>query len=413
MTAPKVSTIPLTPGVWLAGILAMVFGLLGTVAGIYGALTFITDRSTYLLTFSQAVTLTLIAGVGAAVSLAGLTSGWWILRGRVWALRAELFVALGCIACVSALSAVVLSASPSSGSGGLSVSALLAIVVAIYLMEAWLMFVGSGLHGRHWPALLSTPTHSQAGNSPPVGDAPPLREGAQSRLMLKVLLACGILSGIFYACMDAIGGLQWTHYSWISEEFSRLSAVGAPSRWVILDMCPIYTALVVAFAVGLFWWSRGKGRGLRVISIALIAYAAANLVWPQFYPENMSQSVGAFTNTMHIVITGVVVTTWLAILGVATASYKGWLRFYSIGTIGVVLVFGGGLAGWQGALMAAGQPHPWLGLVERINIHGFYAWMAVLGVVSVREVQRGTRTASLPVVERHNLPRPEALATTR
>jgi len=213
--------------------------------------------------------------------------------------------------------------------------------------------------------------------------------------------------------MDAIGGLQWAHYSWVSEEFSRLSAVGAPSRWVILDMCPIYTALVVAFAIGLFWWSRGRSRGLRVISIALIAYAAANLVWPQFYPENMSQSVDAFTNTMHIVITGVVVTTWLAILGVATASYKGWLRFYSIGTIGVVLVFGGGLAGWQGALMAAGQPHPWLGLVERINIYGFYAWMSVLAVVTVREVRRGTRTASLPVVDRHNLPHPEALATTR
>jgi len=397
----------------MAGILAMVFGMLGTVGGIYGALTFLPDRSTLHLTVSQADTLSLIAGNGAAVSLAGLASGWWILHGRVWALRAELFVVLGSVACAGAFSAFALVASPASSLGGLAALAFLSIVVAVYLLEAWLMFVGSGLHGRHWPAVLSTPTDSQAGNSWTVGDHFSHPDNAHADLKLKVLLACGILSGIFYAGMDAIGGLQWAHYSWVSEEFSRLSAVGAPSRWVILDMCPIYTALVVAFAIGLFWWSRGRSRGLRVISIALIAYAAANLVWPQFYPENMSQSVDAFTNTMHIVITGVVVTTWLAILGVATASYKGWLRFYSIGTIGVVLVFGGGLAGWQGALMAAGQPHPWLGLVERINIYGFYAWMSMLAVVTVREVRRGTRTASLPVVDRHNLPHPEALATTR
>jgi len=178
-------------------------------------------------------------------------------------------------------------------------------------------------------------------------------------------------------------------------------------------LCPIYTAFVVAFAVGLFWWSRARSRGLRVISIALVAYAAANLVWPQFYPENMSQSVSAFTNMMHIVITGVVVTTWLAILGIATASYKGWLRLYSIGTIAVVLVFGGGLAGWQGALMAAGQPHPWLGLVERVNIYGFYAWMSVLAVATLREVGLGTRSVSLQAVGGRNLARPEVLATTR
>jgi len=413
MPEPRGPTIPLTPGVWVAGILAMGFGLLGTVAGIYEILTFDPDRSTYLLMWSQADTLSLIAGIGATVSLAGLGSGLWILRGRVWALRAELFVALGCNACGGAFSALVLAASPASGPGDLGALLFVSTVVAVYLLEAWLLFVGSGLHGRHWPAVLSAPTHTQVDNARTVGDNLPRPERVHVNLLPKILLVCGILSGIFYAGMDAIGGLQWAHYSWVSEEFSRLSAIGAPSRWVILDLCPIYTAFVVAFAVGLFWWSTGRSRGLRVISIALITYAAANLVWPQFFPENMSQSVSAFTNTMHIVITGVVVTTWLAILGIATASYRGWLRFYSIGTIAVVLVFGGGLAGWQGALMAAGQPHPWLGLVERINIYGFYAWMSVLAMVILRELRLGSRSVGLQAEESRILPHGEVLAATR
>jgi len=54
-----------------------------------------------------------------------------------------------------------------------------------------------------------------------------------------------------------------------------------------------------------------------------------------------------------------------------------------------------------------------LGLVERINIYGFYAWMSVLAVVTLKEVGHGIRSASLRAAGGHNLPRPAVLATTR
>jgi len=198
----------------------------------------------------------------------------------------------------------------------------------------------------------------------------------------KLLLICGILSSLVYASMDIVGGTRWESYSWLSQEFSRLSAIGAPSRPIHLVLSLIYSLLVIAFGLGV-WFSAGRKRSLRVIGIALIVYAIDSWMWPQFFPEDLSKPVSALTNTMHIVLTVVTVLTWMLILGFAAAAFGKWLRLYSIGTLLAVIVFGS-LAGSQGAALAAGQPTPWLGLTERINIYSFMLWLVVLAVTLLR-----------------------------
>ncbi len=202
-------------------------------------------------------------------------------------------------------------------------------------------------------------------------------------IVRKVLLICGIVSSLFYGAMDVIGGARWQgHYNWISQEFSRLSSVGAPSRPVILALSPIYSLLVVAFGLGI-WWSAGHKPGLRVIANALIVYALVSFAWPQFFPEDLTASVSAFTNTMHIVLTFVTVFSWMLILGFAAVLAGKWFRFYSIGTLLTVLV-AGGLTGPQAAALAAGQPTPWLGITERLNIYSFMLWIVVLSINLLR-----------------------------
>lgn len=194
----------------------------------------------------------------------------------------------------------------------------------------------------------------------------------------KVWLACGVLSSLFYAGMDVLAGTRWQHYSWLSQEFSRLSAVGAPSRSVILALSPVYTLLMVAFGLGV-WWSAGRKRAIRVIGGSLVVYALVSLVWPQFFPEDLTMAVNALTNTMHIVLTVVTVVTWLLILGFATSAFGKWFRIYSIVTLLMVIGFGAS-TGPQAAAMVAGQPTPWLGLTERLNIYSFMLWVVVLAI---------------------------------
>jgi hypothetical protein len=198
----------------------------------------------------------------------------------------------------------------------------------------------------------------------------------------KVLLVCGAFSSLFYAGMDVLAGTRWQNYNWLSQEFSRLSAVGAPSRPVILALSPVYTLLVVAFGLGV-WWSAGRKRALRVVGGSLVVYGLVSLVWPQFFPEDLTMSVNALTNTMHIVLTVVTVFSWMLILGFAAAAFGKWFRVYSILTLLMVIGFGAS-TGPQAAAMVAGQPTPWLGLTERLNIYSFMLWIVVLAISLLR-----------------------------
>ena len=209
-------------------------------------------------------------------------------------------------------------------------------------------------------------------------------ESAMTRhpMLLKVLLTCGILSSLIYASMDVIGGTRWESYNWFSNEFSRLSAIGAPSRSIHLVLNPFYIIAVIAFGLGV-WWSAGRKRSLRVIGGALVVYGLVSFVWPLFYPEDLTKPVSAFTNTMHIILTFATVLTWILILGFATTIFGKRFRFYSIGTLLTVMVFGA-LTGPQAAALAAGEPTPWIGLTERLNIYSFMLWVVVLAIALLR-----------------------------
>jgi hypothetical protein len=217
-------------------------------------------------------------------------------------------------------------------------------------------------------------------------------------MLLRVLLGCGIVSSLFYAGMDVIGGTRWQEYSWLSQEFSQLSAIGAPSRPLHLVLNPIYTLLVIAFGLAI-WWSAGQKRALRVVGCSLIVYALVSFVWPQFFPEDLNMPVSAFTNTMHIIITIVTVLSWMLILGFGATAFGMRFRLYTIVTLLMVLIFGIS-TGPQAAALIAGRPAPWLGLTERINIYSFMIWVVVLAITLLR-VTENREVFSSHVTDNH------------
>ncbi len=63
-----------------------------------------------------------------------------------------------------------------------------------------------------------------------------------------------------------------------------------------------------------------------------------------------------------------------------------WFRFYSLATIVVVIIFGI-LTGLQAPHLEAGQPTPWMGFTERINIYATMLWFAVLAASLLKAEQ--------------------------
>jgi hypothetical protein len=204
-------------------------------------------------------------------------------------------------------------------------------------------------------------------------------------MMRKALLVCGILSSLVYAAADMLGALRWQGYSPLSQAISELSAIGAPSRAIWLPFGFAYDALLLAFGIGV-WGCAGSRRRLRVVATLLIAIAAIGAFWP---PMHMRGSAPTLTDTLHVVWASVVSLLILLSVGFGVTALGRAFRLYSIATLAALLVFGA-LTFRYAPAIAANQPTPWLGLLERINLGLYLLWVAVLaGRLLVRSHAKG------------------------
>jgi hypothetical protein len=205
-------------------------------------------------------------------------------------------------------------------------------------------------------------------------------------------LAGGVLSSVLYVAMNLIVPTQWPGYDQASRVVSELSAVGAPSRplWVVLGI--VYTLLVVAFGWGVRA-AAGSDRRLRVTGTLLILYGALGVVWP-FAPMHLRETLvagrGDFRDTMHIALGIATNVIYLAALGVAAAALGRAFRVYSLATFAVLMTCGA-LTFRDAPRLSAGQPTPFIGVWERIDIGVFLLWMIVLAVVLLRRAHPGRR----------------------
>ena len=203
----------------------------------------------------------------------------------------------------------------------------------------------------------------------------------------KILLICGIVSSALYIVNDVIGTLLYEGYSYADQEFSELTAQGSPVRplMIALNVIP-YTLLVVAFAMGVWTSARPKRAG-RITGAMLLGYAASGMaggvVFPMKPREALAAGEGTLRNAMHIPATIVMSLFILLAMGFGASLLGKRLRYYSYGTIAILVVFGV-LAGLQAGKMQANEPTPWMGIEERINIYATMLWVAVLAIGLLR-----------------------------
>ena len=209
------------------------------------------------------------------------------------------------------------------------------------------------------------------------------RELRRTTVIRDVLLVCGILSSLLYVGADIVAAMSWHSYSYASQSISELLAIDSPTRW-IFALIP-YSPLVVAFGIGV-WWSAGRQSALRTTGILLVAYGIVSQVG-SYFPMHLRGATGSFTDTMHILMTILLVLLIFLFVGFgATAAGKAFRR-YSIGTILTLLVFGA-LAGIEGPRIAANLPTPWLGITERANVYSAMLWVLVLALVLLSKRER-------------------------
>jgi hypothetical protein len=202
-------------------------------------------------------------------------------------------------------------------------------------------------------------------------------------IVRQVLLACGILSSLLYVATDVLGGMSYEGYSFASQMISELMAIGAPSEAFVDPLFLIYGVLTVAFGVGVVREAAGRNPALRITGALVIGYAVAGLTGPTLFEMHQRGAGSPGSDTPHIVLTGVLVLFTLLAIGFGAFALGKRFRIYSFATLLIMIVFGA-LAGSSGARLAAGQPTPGFGILERINVYTSLLWMAVLAVALLR-----------------------------
>lgn len=198
----------------------------------------------------------------------------------------------------------------------------------------------------------------------------------------KVLLGCGVAAFALYVGMDAIAALRYDGYSYTDQTISELSAIGAPTRSFWNPLGIAYSALVVAFGIGV--WASTTRRQLQVVGILAAGVGMVGLVgWP-FAPMHTREVLAAggdtWTDTAHLVLGGVSSLLFLSSMAFGATAFGTRFRRYSIVTLLVVLA-AGALTGLQAPRVSADEPTPWLGLIERVAVFSPMLWYAVLAIV--------------------------------
>ena len=217
----------------------------------------------------------------------------------------------------------------------------------------------------------------------------PARSGERVRW---VLLACGIVSSLVYGATDVLGGLLFDGYSFTSQAISELMAVGAPSERFVDPLFMTSGVFALAFGVGVVREAADRSRALRVTGALLIAYAISGFTGPTLFEMHPRGAGSASDDMPHIVLTGVLVTLTLLTIGFGAFALGKRFRTYSYATL-LTMITLGVVSGRYGGQLAAGEPTPGFGIIERILIYSSMLWFGVLAVALLR---RRRTTALLP-----------------
>jgi hypothetical protein len=181
---------------------------------------------------------------------------------------------------------------------------------------------------------------------------------------------------------DVISAAAYPGYSYAHQTVSELSAIGAPTRPFQVGVGLVFEALVLAFAVGVWQMADGK-RSLKVCAVLLGLFATNAFIWGLFPMQQRGNEMAA-TDVAHITGAIVQVVTIVLFIAFGSGADGRWFRIFSIVLI-VAILAAGALAGTQAGRISAGEPTPFIGLIERVSFYGPSLWILVLAIELLRQ----------------------------
>ena len=194
----------------------------------------------------------------------------------------------------------------------------------------------------------------------------------------KIWASLGMIGSVIYICHTVLGRLLWREYNPITTDISSLTAIGAPDRELLSIFTTMYGIFVILFA--LYMVKMAFSNHNMLLRVGWIIYLVMQIVscfGYMLFPLSKDKTEMTFGNTMHIVVTMIVVFTTITSGFVLAAGYlkepeHRWLGKFTLIIAMLITVFG--------AMNPIGMANHWniLGLTERIVIYSLQLFTFVI-----------------------------------
>lgn len=212
-----------------------------------------------------------------------------------------------------------------------------------------------------------------------------------SEITRTALLACGVVASVLYVLIDLLAGLHYPGYSFYSQTISELGAVGAPKPSWLAPLFLTYCLLMVAFAFAVVMDGIRSSSRLKIVGWLLLVYMLVGS-GTTFFPMHVRGTATLADDLPHIIAGLCATAVILMTIGFGSLALGRRFRVFSWTMFGSILVFGA-LTVPSGMRLAAGEPTPGLGILERVAYYSILLWVAVLSVALAR--RSSTRDAGV------------------
>ena len=202
----------------------------------------------------------------------------------------------------------------------------------------------------------------------------------------RTLLACGVVSSLLYAVIDLLAGLSYEGYSFYSQTISELGAIGAPKPAWLAPVFLGYSALMFVFSGAVVVYGAGRNDRVKKTGLLLLLYMIVGS-GTALFPIHV-RGTAALADEMPHIIAGLAATTVMLIaIAVGSTALGRRFRAFSWTMFASILVFGA-LTVPSGMKLAAGEPTPGMGLLERLAYYSMLVWVAGLSIALIRREER-------------------------
>ncbi len=197
------------------------------------------------------------------------------------------------------------------------------------------------------------------------------------RSLLQKLGLLGLVSFLSYTAAVVFAPLAYPGYNWMAQAVSDLSAADAPSLslWnqlsALYNACEVVCVTVVCLGI--------QGKKTRLLRTGIYLFAAmewVSAVGYRMFPLSSSGYAGALQDTMHMVVTALVVLLSIASLTVILVAGAKSRACRSYGLCAAIAL-GMMLVGAVGMKLV---PAAYFGVVERCSVFAATGFNAALGL---------------------------------